>query len=103
MKFVTLTFGIAGTVIALGLTGIAVAAPTENAVAVTQWDISHENLVREFSQGLGADIAGANPVLVAKAESAASGSTADRRARDRDDYDSERRHDQRTKKTKHFR
>lgn len=56
MKFVTLTLGIAGTVIALGLTGIAVAAPTENAVAVTQWDISHENLVREFSQGLGADI-----------------------------------------------
>ena len=57
MKFLLLTLGIAASTIALGLAGIAMAAPAADTVAVTQWDIAQENLVREFSQGLGVDIA----------------------------------------------
>ncbi len=102
MRFLLLTLGTTGTVIALGLTGIAMAAPAGNAPAVTHWDIAQENLVREFSQGLGADIPGASFVMVsAKAESATSGTSAERHALRRDDRQRERAHEQRTKKTKH--
>jgi hypothetical protein len=91
MKFHVLTLGIAASVIALGLTGIAVAAPAGNAPAVTHWDIAQENLVREFSQGLGVDFPGANPVvLAAQSDSAAAGASAERRS-----------HEHRTKKTRH--
>lgn len=89
MKFILSTLGIAGSVIALGLAGIAVAAPAGEAIAATHWDIAQQDLVREFSQGLGADIARAQPVLVA--EPAAAPASADR-PRER-----------RTTKTKHFR
>ena len=98
MKFILWTLGITSTVLALGLTSIAVAAPTDNAIAVTQWDIAQENLVREFSQGLGVDVRGAQPLLVAKADSAAAGASADR-----DHRDSERAPQRRTKQVKHSR
>ena len=81
MKFYLLTLGIAASAIALGLTGIAVAAPADKAPAVTYRDIAHENLVREFSQGLGANLAGANPV--------------------HHGHERERSHEHRTNKTKH--
>ncbi|OGA71280.1 MAG: hypothetical protein A3G81_30860 [Betaproteobacteria bacterium RIFCSPLOWO2_12_FULL_65_14] len=91
----------------MGVTGIAAAAPAANTIAVTHWDIAQENLARELSQGLGADLPGARPAIVtAKADSAAAGSSADRRARDRHDRhdsDRERSHDPRVKKTKHSR
>jgi hypothetical protein len=59
MKFYLSTLGIALTVIALGLTGIAVAAPADSAEPLTiahSARIEHDNLLREFSQGLGVDL-----------------------------------------------
>ena len=96
MRFLLLTLGTTGTVIALGLTGIAMAAPAGYAPAVTHWDIAQENLVREFSQGLGADIRGPAFVIAsANRDSATAGPSAERQH--------ERSHEHHTKKVKHSR
>jgi hypothetical protein len=63
---------------ALALSSAAFAGP-----AVTQWDQRQENLVREFSQGLGVDLAEAQPALLARADLASVGPTADARAQAR--------------------
>lgn len=87
--------------LALALGSAAFAAPADNTPAVTYWDIAQENLVREFSQGLGVRIADAHPVLLARAETAAAGPTADTRARHRDDHPRARSHLHHTKAKKH--
>ncbi|HWD21900.1 MAG TPA: hypothetical protein VG591_02095 [Burkholderiales bacterium] len=59
MKFYLSTLGIALTVMALGLTGIAVAAPANSAEPLSiahSSRIEHDNLLREFSQGLGVNL-----------------------------------------------
>lgn len=51
--------GIASGAIALALTGPAFAAPAPSTAPVTvahSWQIEHDNLLREFSQGLGVDV-----------------------------------------------
>lgn len=56
MKFRLLTLGI--TLGAMALTGSAVAAPPESAQALTiahSWKIEQDNLLRQFSRGLGID------------------------------------------------
>lgn len=69
--------------LALGLSNAAFAA--DSAPAVTQWDQSQDRLVRQFSQGFGFAIGEAHPLLVAKADAASAGPTADAGARHRDD------------------
>ena len=102
MKLSLLTLGITASFIASGVTSIAVAASEGHTTAVTQWDIAQENLVREFSQGLGVDLQVAPPALAAaKADSAAAGSSANRRANDHYGRDHARSHDPSIKKTKH--
>lgn len=69
--------GIALAVIALGLTGIAFATPAHSAEPLTiahSWRIEHDNLLREFSQGLGVDLAGRKTAAaLAKSEHPAAG------------------------------
>ena len=51
--------GIALGAIALALAGTAYAAPAHSTAPVTiahSWQIEHDNLLREFSQGLGVDV-----------------------------------------------
>jgi hypothetical protein len=98
MKTVLSTLA-AGFVLAFG--AAAFAAPADNAPAVTQWDQRQENLVREFSQGLGVDIAAAQPALLARADSASVGPTADARARKHDERQRGRSQPHRPKATKH--
>jgi hypothetical protein len=56
----------------------------DSAPAVTQWDQSQDRLVRQFSQGFGFAVDEAHPLLVAKADAASAGPTADASARHRD-------------------
>jgi hypothetical protein len=86
---------------ALAFGAAAFAGPAGNAPAVTQWDQRQENLVREFSQGLGVDIAGAQPALLARADSASVGPSAGVRARKHGDRQHERSHPRRPKASKH--
>jgi hypothetical protein len=86
---------------ALAFGAAAFAGPAGDAPAVTQWDQRQEHLVREFSQGLGVDIAGVQPALLARADSASVGPTADVRARKHGDRQRERSHPHRTKAAKH--
>ena len=66
---------------ALALVVSNAAFAADNAPAVTQWDQSQDRLVRQFSQGFGFAIGDAHPFLVARADSASVGPTADSRDR----------------------
>ena len=66
MKFRLLTLGM--TLGAMALAGGAVAAPAESTQALTiahSWTVEHDNLLRQFSRGLGVELPDRGTVVAA--------------------------------------